>query len=365
MAKPASKRADIIRQIRKIIVRGDLKPGEQLPTYLVLQKRFSTTSSTIRLAVEELCREGFIVSRAPQGLFVSQTPPHLSRFGVLLPEWYGGVTFTSVIDDAVKEYADEDHELVAYEAVDSTSEPWRMERLQADIRSHLLAGLIVGSFPSFRVEEEVLKQCDLPRVAICLPREGIHTIYPDEMSFYRRAFELVRGRGRRRVAMVTTFKTEWPEPALELLSQMEMTTRPEWFQASGPQAVGCIRNAVHLLFSENQRERPDALVVADDNLAQYAAAGLLASGVQAPRDVEVVMHCNYPRVPMTVVPATLLGYDVREILRQCVRTLDALRAGHDVPSHQAVSARLESEMVAAERQMDATLTARMRRERIG
>jgi len=40
--------------------------------------------------------------------------------------------------------------------------------------------------------------------------------------------------------------------------------------------------------------RPDALVVADDNLVTCATQGIAASGVQVPGELDVVAHCNFP-----------------------------------------------------------------------
>ena len=51
-------------------------------------------------------------------------------------------------------------------------------------------------------------------------------------------------------------------------------------------------------------DRPDALVITDDNLVPAATAGVLAAGRRVPADLEVVAHANFPHVTPSAVPAS-------------------------------------------------------------
>ena len=87
------------------------------------------------------------------------------------------------------------------------------------------------------------------------------------------------------------------------------------------------RNAMHLLMHADQKERPDGLIITDDNLVEAATAGLLDAGVSVPQDLTVVAHCNFPWPTPSHVPARRLGYDVRQILSACLSDIDRQRNG--------------------------------------
>jgi DNA-binding LacI/PurR family transcriptional regulator len=91
-------------------------------------------------------------------------------------------------------------------------------------------------------------------------------------------------------------------------------------------------------------ERPDALLVLDDNFVEQALAGLGTARIKVPKDVAVVGHANFPVAPAKVLPVRLLGYDVNLLLRTCVDLIDRQRAGEQVPGMTAVPILWEEEV---------------------
>lgn len=67
--------AQIADQLRDAIHRGDLAPGEQLPTEQQLIERFSVSRNTVRLALGVLNSEGLISSSQGRGSFVRERTP--------------------------------------------------------------------------------------------------------------------------------------------------------------------------------------------------------------------------------------------------------------------------------------------------
>ena len=67
---------------------------------------------------------------------------------------------------------------------------------------------------------------------------------------------------------------------------------------------------VHLAFVVQQPERPDGLIVTDDNLLTSASEGLLAAGVRVPEEVSVVALTNFPNLVPSAVPVTRIGFDI-------------------------------------------------------
>jgi len=69
----------IIKQIKKQIIRGDLSPGEALPSIRKLAKELQISVITTKRAYEELEKEGFIETVAGKGSFVASQNRELLR----------------------------------------------------------------------------------------------------------------------------------------------------------------------------------------------------------------------------------------------------------------------------------------------
>ncbi len=63
----------IADDLRERITSGVLTPGAVLPTHDELMREFSAPRATVRRALEELTRQGFLIARQPQGVFVRDT----------------------------------------------------------------------------------------------------------------------------------------------------------------------------------------------------------------------------------------------------------------------------------------------------
>jgi GntR family transcriptional regulator len=58
--------------LRRQLLRGELKPGDQLPTEAELAERFRISRTTVRLALDALRRDGLLYRRAGKGTFVTE-----------------------------------------------------------------------------------------------------------------------------------------------------------------------------------------------------------------------------------------------------------------------------------------------------
>ena len=69
----------ITRQIKGLILRGDLKEGEALPSMRLLARELRISVITTKRAYEELEREGFITTVPGKGCFVAPRNLELVR----------------------------------------------------------------------------------------------------------------------------------------------------------------------------------------------------------------------------------------------------------------------------------------------
>jgi DNA-binding LacI/PurR family transcriptional regulator len=88
-------------------------------------------------------------------------------------------------------------------------------------------------------------------------------------------------------------------------------------------------------------ERPDGLVITDDNLVPELTAGLAESGVA---DLAVVAHTNFPYPTPSAVPVTRLGYDVAKLVTMSMEYVEQQRRGETPPARTLVPAVWEGEV---------------------
>ena len=69
----------IVRQIKGLILKGELREGEALPSMRLLAKELRISVITTKRAYEELEREGFLTSVPGKGCFVAAQNPELLR----------------------------------------------------------------------------------------------------------------------------------------------------------------------------------------------------------------------------------------------------------------------------------------------
>src|SRR5690606_31609743 len=63
----------IIDRIKRLVVTGDWKPGQEIPSIRALAAAVSVSVITVQRAYHELERDGVIVSRQGRGTFVAET----------------------------------------------------------------------------------------------------------------------------------------------------------------------------------------------------------------------------------------------------------------------------------------------------
>ena len=74
---------EIVRQIKALIMSGELKEGDALPSMRVLAQQLRISVITTKRAYEELERDGFTESFTGKGSFVCRQNPQIYREDIL------------------------------------------------------------------------------------------------------------------------------------------------------------------------------------------------------------------------------------------------------------------------------------------
>jgi DNA-binding LacI/PurR family transcriptional regulator/DNA-binding transcriptional regulator YhcF (GntR family) len=348
--RPADSQRNIVHELRAQIVSGDLSPGSRLPTRLEIERRFSAGATTVQRALELLQRDGFIESRGRQGTFVVENPPHLTRYAVVFSldsAAFSHHRFSTALDSEVRRlrHRRPEFKISEYFGVDGHEDSEDYQRLLREVRTHRIAGLIFTTNPYQVKGTPLLDEPTLPRVAIMLSIEGVAMpmVSLDMDSFFTQALDDLKARGRKKIAFLhPSGFCGWQDRLLPMLEERGLETRPFWWQCVAPKSAQAARFSTHLLM--RCEERPDALIISNDNLVEYATAGLVAAGTSVPDEVAVIAHCNFPYPTPSVLPVQRLGFDARRVLQACIESIDRQRNGEDVPNVTTIEAVFEEEL---------------------
>ena len=323
-----------------------------MPSRADLMDRFGTTAVTITKALSHLKREGFIESRGREGTFVSHAPPHLFRYGLVLPDFpegNGSLTFrfASMLSKVAEASSGQrPRRLAVYSNVRGESEGEEDTlRLRSDLEHRCLAGMIFTERYTLAnpAIARMIEQSNLPKVAILNNPDGRGVVPLRMEPFWARAARYFASRGRKRVGFCfLDFDAEsrWPQ-ACDAMSNEGLATRLWWRIDVNGRCVSGVRPVIQMMLQLPVAQRPDALLICDDSLVPGVTAALVEAG--AADAFDVIAHANFPFVTPSAVPAARLGYDAAEVLRTCVDTIDQLRSGN-LAASRIVPCRWEAAM---------------------
>lgn len=353
--RPGVKQDVIVRELRRSIIARELGPGAQLPTRTEIESRFGASRVTVQHALNSLARDGFVHATRRRGTFVCDHPPHLSRYALVFhsrPQDHSRRWtrfWTAMCNEAMRFQGAGGCQVVVCTGIESYSDNVDFQNLAEEIRRDRLAGLVFFS-GAHGFEGTPLLGEGLPRVFVSddaeppsdAPPESAATSQASRQasqeavvnlnygSFIERALDELKSRGCSRLGVISH-----RDPAGSFNARVASAARErgfecqkQWLQSCSLELPRGADNAAHLLLHPDQKRRPDALLITDDNLVEHATAGVLASKAG---EVQVVGHCNFPWPTPSSVPVRRLGFDARQILRLCLEHIDRQRAGK--PSH--------------------------------
>lgn len=355
-----NKQAEIAAVLRRQIVVGDHAPGSRLPTWDELGRRFGVSRPTLRLALGDLKAQGFIEPDSTRGTFVSRKPPCRHRYGVVFHEAPGQIGWNRLYAAlaqqaaALSQSGDRQLELFCGVSAHEICEPRR--KILEEVENQCFAGLIQVGGVSLMPDPR-WQSMELPRVAICKPRNvpslsSLPSLALDWESFWTKSLDWVQSRGRRRVAMLAI--DYHPQAGLcEIARQRGLICKPAWHQVGSLRFPAAAGHVMQLLTDPSLGEKPDAIIITDDNLVEPAIGGLLASGVRVGDELDVVAHCCWPWPVPTMPQVKRLGFDAGELLTSAIDMLDAQRRGESDSSRGNLPARFEEELPASISRQDA------------
>jgi DNA-binding LacI/PurR family transcriptional regulator len=329
--RKAPKTRAVAQQLRQHIV-AQLKPGSQLPTFNEMEASFGVSRGVLRGAVTRLKDDGFIHAVDRRGLFVADRPPHLGRIALVFPqnpthpEWPRFFTALQQQAAGIHESRD-DIRFATYFDVSAQPASASFDELCRDVHAHRVASLMLmpGTHELGRIEP--IASATLPRLFICGdPTAGrTPSITVDTPQMCERMAQWLHGRKRSRIAAVGLWETS--VPLLGTLRKKRIVGKPHWALTVARANAEDVRTLVALLMDYPAKDRPDGLMVLDDNLTEHAISGLVATGIRIGKDADVIAHCNWPWPIPTLAPVQRIGFHARHLLEEAIRIAEQVRQG--------------------------------------
>ena len=198
-----------------------------------------------------------------------------------------------------------------YESVcDKPTDPKNLQLLD-DVAHHRVAGVVM-TWEGSEFSDSPLydPSCDVPRVALhpTPASSGVPSVVIDWEAFFDRAVERLAAMGRRKIACIVIGADGADNTdALDALKRRGLEYRRYWHLNVGPFCYAAARTATHLMMSLAPADRPDGLIIADDNLVDHAQAGLIDARVQAPEDLRRDRPLQLARTARGDFPAHAAG----------------------------------------------------------
>lgn len=327
------KQQAVANAMRARIVAGRWQPGERLPVRQKLMQALSASSITVQRACDDLVAEGFLTTQARAGTFVHTHPPHRFAYGIVFNEgptgFMGGLRKQAFEHAAAALAHRYPHRCFkSFPNVLPYAGTEGRNRLNAAVEKHLVAGLVFLHQPQALQGTPALNAPDLPRAAFGSVSEpsDVFAIHTEGAPFMVQAAAHLRARSIARAGIIlpVRIKTQpatLPGEMVRCLEAAGIQTHPCWVLGLGYDSQPCNFNLLRLFARLPEAERPEALVVIDDNLTADLVVGLRQAGIAVPEQLQIVSVANYP-VPPPVEAVTLIGQDFVAGLEKAVALID-------------------------------------------
>lgn len=322
-----SKYPNVLADLLRRIVMGELAAGSRLPTWDELAVNYGVGRPTLMRAMTKLREDGFVVSDSTRGSYVAEVPPFCKRIALVFgtgpnEQAVGGWTrFWQALEDEARVAAPRDGwELVVFHGVDALHGSATMTALEADLAAHRLAGVVMSPHGRlYHLAARIAGRVPLVQVGGRFADGDVPswTLGIDQQR--QRCAELLRAAGATRVAILCT-ETSDPAAWRRALGEVGLGGEAWWQFTSFIAGERMTANLTRLICTQ----RPDGLIITDDNLVPGAVLGLQEAGVRVGRDLHVTAHCNWPFPADHVTPLIHVGFDLARMLREAVA---AMRGG--------------------------------------
>jgi DNA-binding LacI/PurR family transcriptional regulator len=319
----------ITTQIRDLIVSGELKPGEKLPSYNQIRATYGIHTNTMEKVLVRLEGEGLVERRRGSGVFVCP-PARKSTHGVIGLSG-GGFTFEGnssywmQLMRGIRQAADEAGQQLLM--LDESHKGWE----KAD-------GVLVCDWLAYKDPSRI--PVAQPSVSLLVPVAGGASVFADDYTGTRQAVEYLLNSGHTRIAFLHSYDSE--QPALQkrvsayrdAFEAVNLEWQPQWERCiqenfvEGEQIITASHNEMRRWIECDWKKLDcTALLCHNDETAVGAIKCLHEHGQQVPNDVSVIgfddteiCQLTSPKLSSVRVPLREIGAEAIKLLMQQIES---------------------------------------------
>lgn len=332
--------------IRKLIVSGEWKVGEQLPTYDDLELRFKVSRITLQQVIRHLKQDGFVTSLARQGLFVSKTPPYLNRVGIVIPRDENEVRYWKGLVHSSRTVANQmGKEVIVYRNMENS--PESEKQLLHDVENHMLSGVIF-TYPIFPGKPGYSAYVNplIPKV-ISTPdvNEKLTMRFQlNDPQMVKRALDYLQEQGCSRIALFSNLGLGISSLFDEEIKSRKLCSPQKWRFKVSLLNMELAEKIAHLLMCFSENERPDGIFISDDNLASAVIKGIASTRLRIPEDISIVSHYNWSVGTRDHLQVKSIGFDLKSLIYRIFNAIQSYHETGHLPELLEVSPVFEEEL---------------------
>ncbi len=259
------------------------------------------------------------------GTYVSDKPPHLNSYALILPQSHTEKwsPFIQALKQEVGNITlDPDKNVQVFEGIACPDSSKNYLDLVKKVESNQFAGLIFVWPQDELKNSPLMTATNVKRAYIMAPSSCSPQVQVDYASFIKRSVVRLKSLERSRIAVID-YKNDDNRFETEILAT-GLKTKNCW-QLSYPVTNNCsaLASIAELLFSGQSRDRPDGLIVADENFVEPILCGLSSAGIKLKADVDIVAHTSFSTKNLNNSAIHRLGFDPRLILQTAIDFLES------------------------------------------
>jgi GntR family transcriptional regulator of arabinose operon len=316
----------IKQHLKNLIRRGELAPGELIPSENTLAREFKFSRHTIRQAIGELENEGFVQRQQGRGTFCSYQPKLAAKKIALVTTYISEYIFPSIIRGVEDVLSSAGYTLIL---ANTSNDKFKEAQCLENLLNQEIAGLIIEPTKSARENSNFKYFAAMQKRRI--PYLMLHAVYPeldpayilldDEKSGYLVTQYLLQ-LGHREIAGI--FKNDdlqgihrqngfWAA-----LTDYGITPKPEWV---GTFDTEHLRSFPYQFIKGliDKEQRPTALVCYNDQIALTILEAIRETGLQVPQGISVISFDDSSLALLSEVKLTTIRHPQTEMGRQAAR----------------------------------------------
>ncbi len=341
----------VFEALKNEIIAGKYKEGERFPTEWELVGRFGYSRPTVTRALRDLQADGFLERRQGSGTFLTAGKRLLKGyFGMIIPS-HGSIEIFTPICAAISTYSqDFGYTLLFGHASAETFEEQekRLLELCAQYIRQKVAGVFLEPLLELKPEHEtvnrkILKTFEASRIpVVLLDRDIVHfplrsaydLVGIDNLSAgYRLADHLIRNGARKIIFMTHQQLAPTVQQRIAGMCDALINAGIPWDVSTIAYGNAGDRSFVRSVIGKTRKNRPDAVICANDTTALQLISTLAELGLRVPEDIRITGFDDVQHAKLVSPALTTVRQPCAEIGTLAAKTLIRRILDPNTPPH--------------------------------